>query len=126
MPLIAACHPPAHRSPGGERPAAGPFRRLGYAVHDSVAALFGTPLAVLYYLVPGYNQLHSAFRWVCIHALETVLAGFGLDLLLRSERAPVRRIVRVWVEPPRWRCGSPRHCAISLFIPSPFGQSGRL
>ena len=52
----------------------------------SLLFAFGTPLyAVLFYLVPGYNQLHSAFRWVFPYTLSmAVLAGFGLDVLLRG------------------------------------------
>ena len=42
---------------------------------------FGTPLyAVLYYGLPGYSQLHSAFRWVFPYTLSmAALAGFGVD-----------------------------------------------
>ncbi len=45
---------------------------------------FGTPLyALLYYGLPGYSQLHSAFRWVFPYTLVmAALAGFGLDWLL--------------------------------------------
>jgi hypothetical protein len=49
---------------------------------------FGTPLyAVLYYLLPGYSQLHSAFRWVFPYTLSmAVLAGYGLDVLVAGVR----------------------------------------
>lgn len=49
----------------------------------SLAFAFGTPLyAVLYYLLPGYSQLHSAFRWVFPYTLSmAALAGIGLDWL---------------------------------------------
>ena len=50
----------------------------------SLLFAFGTPLyALLYYGLPGYSQLHSAFRWVFPYTLSmAVLAGFGLDWLL--------------------------------------------
>ena len=56
----------------------------------SLAFAFGTPLyALLFYGLPGYKQLHSAFRWVFPLTLSlAVLAGFGLDAM-RS--APDRR-----------------------------------
>jgi O-antigen/teichoic acid export membrane protein len=46
----------------------------------SLLFAFGTPLyAVLFYGLPGYRQLHSAFRWVFPYTLSVaVLAGFGL------------------------------------------------
>jgi O-antigen/teichoic acid export membrane protein len=74
----------------------GPPRFTRYVVLFGVLALFsllfafGTPLyAVLYYLVPGYSQLHSAFRWVFPYTLSmALLAGFGLDMLLSGGLAP--------------------------------------
>jgi len=52
----------------------------------SLLFAFGTPLyAVLYYLLPGYSQLHSAFRWVFPYTLSiAVLAGYGLDTILNA------------------------------------------
>ncbi|MEW5989104.1 MAG: oligosaccharide flippase family protein, partial [Chloroflexota bacterium] len=46
-----------------------------------LAFMFGTPLyALLYYGLPGINQLHSPFRWVFPFSLcVAVLAGVGLD-----------------------------------------------
>ena len=67
----------------------------------SLLFAFGTPLyALLFYGVPGYKQLHSAFRWVFPYTLAmTALAGFGLHGLLgwvngerstvNGERSPV-------------------------------------
>ena len=57
----------------------------------SLLFAFGTPLyAVLYYLLPGYSQLHSAFRWVFPFTLSmVVLAGYGLDALVASARCKV-------------------------------------
>ncbi|HEX9115564.1 MAG TPA: oligosaccharide flippase family protein [Anaerolineae bacterium] len=52
----------------------------------SLLFAFGTPLyAVLYYGLPGYKQLHSAFRWVYPYTLSmAILAGFGLNYLLAA------------------------------------------
>ncbi|MFN2142950.1 MAG: oligosaccharide flippase family protein [Candidatus Promineifilaceae bacterium] len=51
----------------------------------SLAFIFGTPLyGVLYYGLPFINQLHTPFRWVWPLSLSVaVLAGFGVDYLLR-------------------------------------------
>ncbi|NLE75283.1 MAG: oligosaccharide flippase family protein [Chloroflexi bacterium] len=45
----------------------------------SLAFTFGTPLyAILFYGLPGYNQLHSPFRWIFPYTLSiAVLAGWG-------------------------------------------------
>ncbi len=54
----------------------------------SLLFAFGTPLyALLFYGVPGYKQLHSAFRWVFPYTVAmAALAGFGLQFALqRSE-----------------------------------------
>ncbi len=47
----------------------------------SLLFAFGTPLyALLYYFLPGYNQLHSPFRWVFPYTLSiAVLAGLGVE-----------------------------------------------
>ncbi|MDW8316630.1 MAG: flippase [Anaerolineae bacterium] len=47
----------------------------------SLLFAFGTPLyALLFYGVPGYKQLHSAFRWVFPYTVAmAALAGMGLD-----------------------------------------------
>jgi O-antigen/teichoic acid export membrane protein len=49
----------------------------------SLAFIFGTPLyALLYYGLPGINQLHSPFRWVFPLSLcVALLAGYGMDYL---------------------------------------------
>lgn len=54
----------------------------------SLLFAFGTPLyAILYYGLPGYSQLHSAFRWVFPYTLSmAVLAGYGLDALMAAGR----------------------------------------
>lgn len=49
----------------------------------SLLFAFGTPLyALLYYGLPGYNQLHSPFRWIFPYTLSiSVLAGLGAQAL---------------------------------------------
>lgn len=58
----------------------------------SLSFIFGTPFyAILYYGLPGINQLHSPFRWVFPLSLAVaLLAGFGMDYL-----AQVRREVEI-------------------------------
>ena len=54
----------------------------------SLAFIFGTPLyALLYYGLPGINQLHSPFRWVFPLTLAVAaLAGYGLDYLAQTRK----------------------------------------
>jgi O-antigen/teichoic acid export membrane protein len=117
---------PAEDSPS--RPAS--FTAAGFSVLAVLSLLFafGTPLyAVLYYLVPGWNQLHSPFRWVYPYTLSmTVLAGFGLDLLLRSEPgARLRKIAQVlgWAAAIAGAAAL-AVVAISVFLPGPFVAIG--
>jgi O-antigen/teichoic acid export membrane protein len=93
---------PEAPSPAGDAAGAsrGAHHALGFAVLALLSLLFafGTPLyAVLYYLAPGYSQLHSAFRWVFPYTLSmAALAGFGLDALLGGGLTPgLRRLARV-------------------------------
>jgi len=94
-----ASRPEARPAGGDSLPAhaAGCDRRTVRPAHVGFFAIlavlsllfaFGTPLyAILYYGLPGYSQLHSAFRWVFPYTLSmAALAGFGLDWLL-SQRA---------------------------------------
>ncbi len=52
----------------------------------SLSFIFGTPLyAILYYGLPGINQLHSPFRWVFPLTLSVaLLAGYGMDFVAES------------------------------------------
>ncbi len=52
----------------------------------SLLFVFGTPLyAVLYFLLPGVNQLHSPFRWIFPYTFSVaVLAGCGASWLARA------------------------------------------
>ncbi len=73
--------PRVERGPGGEvAPYRGLFATLALV---SLTFIFGTPTyAILYYLLPGINQLHSPFRWVFALTLSVaVLAGFGAEAL---------------------------------------------
>ncbi|MCG3209987.1 MAG: hypothetical protein FOGNACKC_03616 [Anaerolineae bacterium] len=49
----------------------------------SLLFAFGTPLyGLLFYGLPGWNQLHSPFRWIFPYTLSVaVLAGLGLEYL---------------------------------------------
>jgi O-antigen/teichoic acid export membrane protein len=57
--------------------------------------MFGLPTyAILFYTLPGIDQLHSPFRWVFALTLSVaVLAGLGIDALLTGGEA-VRRWAR--------------------------------
>lgn len=71
--------------PGWVRPPTGRFYVIGFALLAilALAFAFGTPLyALLFYGLPGYKQLHSAFRWVFPYTLAiAMLAGFGFERL---------------------------------------------
>ncbi len=64
-----------------------PFRLLLAALSAlCVSFAFGTPTyALLYYGLPGVNQLHSPFRWVWpLTFALAVLAGFGVDMIAHA------------------------------------------
>ena len=94
----------------------------------SLLFAFGTPLyAVLFYLVPGYSQLHSAFRWVFPYTLSmAVLAGFGLEMLTASPAAATpRRIGRALGGlAVVLGVGALLLVALSRFSPGPFVAAG--
>jgi O-antigen/teichoic acid export membrane protein len=58
----------------------------------SLLLAFGTPLyAILFYGLPGYNQLHSPFRWIFPYTLSlSVLAGLGAQSLVDLARGAER------------------------------------
>ena len=66
-------------------------RHLGFFVLLSVLSLlfvFGSPLYVLVYKLPGLNQVHSPFRWIYPYTLcLAILAGMGADVIWRKEEA---------------------------------------
>ncbi|NOZ71604.1 MAG: oligosaccharide flippase family protein, partial [Chloroflexi bacterium] len=83
--------------PGWTRPPTGRFYVVGFALLAllSLAFAFGTPLyALLFYGLPGYRQLHSAFRWVFPYTLSmALLAGFGFERLqLAIENVHLERL----------------------------------
>ena len=59
--------------------------------------MFGLPsYALLYYGVPGVNQLHSPFRWVYVVSFAlAALAGMGADELTRNDKATQRWAKRI-------------------------------
>ena len=102
----------------------------------SLLFAFGTPLyALLFYGLPGYKQLHSAFRWVFPYTLSmAVLAGFGFDVLrsgfgVRSLRCEVWSL-KFGVRLLGWLSllsglGVLALLAASLFVPAPFSTLGQ-
>jgi O-antigen/teichoic acid export membrane protein len=70
----------------------------------SLAFMFGTPLyAILYYGLPGINQLHSPFRWIWPFTISiAVLAAMGVDgLMIHYQRD---KFVRPRKGPIKWFC----------------------
>ena len=48
----------------------------------SLTFMFGLPTYIIVYVLPGINQLNSAFRWIFgVTVGVTILAGFGADAL---------------------------------------------
>lgn len=56
----------------------------------SLLFAFGTPLyAILFFGVPGFNQLHTPFRWIYPYTLSiAVLAGIGIEILSEQLHLP--------------------------------------
>jgi len=101
----------------------------------SLLFAFGTPLyAILYYGLPGYRQLHSAFRWVFPFTLSfAVLAGIGLNALLArlDERSHTESGPRPLISLLAWcsllsGIGMLVALALSLVLPRPFVAFGQL
>jgi len=70
----------------------------------SLAFMFGTPLyAILYYGLPGINQLHSPFRWIWPFTISiAVLAAIGVDALMIHYQRD--KYVRPRRGPIKWLC----------------------
>ncbi|HEY84389.1 MAG TPA: oligosaccharide flippase family protein [Chloroflexi bacterium] len=88
---------PAHphtRTPA-HRHTCSPAHLLFFAVLALLSLLFafGTPLyAVLFYGLPGWNQLHSPFRWIYPFTFSiAVLAGLGVEQVSRWAGGKVSR-----------------------------------
>ncbi len=92
----------------------------------SLLFAFGTPLyALLYYGLPGWNQLHSPFRWVFPFTLSmAVLAGIGLQGLQdRRSRLPgLRASILYLLSLAAILAGLAAllAVAVSYFLPAPF------
>ncbi|MBI2888198.1 MAG: oligosaccharide flippase family protein [Chloroflexi bacterium] len=66
----------------------------GYGAFALLLA-FGSPLYGPFYRIPGFEQVHSPFRWVFPYSFcVIVLAGQGADALLRGLGPPDRAAVR--------------------------------
>lgn len=71
-----------------------PPYRLIFAVMGllSLTFMFGLPTYRMIYILPGFNQLNSPFRWIFALSLSVaIMAGFGLDALQR--RAAEKRSI---------------------------------
>lgn len=110
---------------------------LGFAILAALALLFafGTPLYALpFYLLPGYNQLHSAFRWVFPYTLSmAALAGFGVSALLAPSAGPAigrrrfdlaRAAIGLGLISLAVGAGSLAVVLLSLVVPGPFVALG--
>ncbi len=90
----------------------------------SLAFAFGTPLyALLFYGLPGYSQLHSAFRWVFPLTLSlAVLAAYGFDVL--STAGARRWSVRLGLLLLIAAAAVTAALGVSLVVPAPFVALG--
>lgn len=66
---------------------------LWLVIGVSLLLAFGTPLyRVIFFLLPGFNQIHSPFRWLIPYTgAMALLAGFGFDFV--RERLSMARLV---------------------------------
>jgi O-antigen/teichoic acid export membrane protein len=70
----------------------------------SLLFAFGTPLyAILFYGLPGWNQLHSPFRWIFPYTLSmAILTGIGISYLnhfVSNKRNKSGTVQKLSVEP---------------------------
>ncbi|MAU11532.1 MAG: hypothetical protein CL607_17040 [Anaerolineaceae bacterium] len=71
----------ANRVMANEPPVRAIFAVLGFF---SLLFMFGVPVYAIVYVLPGINQLNSAFRWVFGLSLAVaVLSAYGMDGLIR-------------------------------------------
>lgn len=79
----------------------------GHRLHVTLSAIlalvsllfaFGTPLyAILFFGVPGFDQLHTPFRWIYPYTLSmAVLAGIGIEILSEKLRPESGKPGRGW------------------------------
>ena len=98
-------------------------KRTPALIFAAIAALallmaLGSPLFLLLQAMPGADQLRSPFRWVFPFSIAvSVLAGLGLDALLRAPRSATRLLAL-----PALALGSLALGAVllSLVLPEPF------
>lgn len=92
----------------------------------SLLFAFGTPLyALLFYGLPGWDQLHSPFRWVFPFTLATaMLGGIGLEQVLSLKhqwpgklQVPVIGVTFLFVGA---GLAALLLCVASYFVPTPF------
>lgn len=119
------------------------FTILGFVILAVLSLLFafGTPLyAIPFYLLPGFNQLHSAFRWVYPFTLSmAALAGYGISALLdardpaaepadcfaaREQHGLVRTARRLGILGLLAGAGSLAAVMLSVVVPGPFVAIG--
>lgn len=103
----------------GVRTTTGPVLIFAALAVISVLFMFGSPLyAILFYGLPGWNQLHSPFRWIYPFTLSmAVLAGLGVTYL---EAVP-----RVWLKRMGWLLAGGGVAGVAvmlaaLAVPGPF------
>ncbi len=72
------------------------YRRFFSGLALSAYALSTYPVQMLVHKLPLFNRFYAAIRWQWIAAFAmAILAGYGLDILLRHEYNRAR-LVRVW------------------------------
>jgi O-antigen/teichoic acid export membrane protein len=93
----------------------------------SLLFAFGTPLyALLFYGLPGWDQLHSPFRWVFPFTMSmAILAAFGLQTLLDLRRSERRSGLRTLVKGLAALCALAGVAALGIVaaswvVPAPF------
>ncbi len=101
--------------------------RYSVFIFAALAALsllfaFGTPLyALLFYGLPGWNQLHSPFRWIFPYTFSVaVLAGFGLDYLQTATKPPYLKAAAIGLL--AGGAGGLAALLLALVWPAPFIQ----
>ncbi|MFP3897384.1 MAG: oligosaccharide flippase family protein [Anaerolineales bacterium] len=71
-------------------------KRKGFFILLAALSLlfaFGSPLYIMIYKLPGFDQIHSPFRWIYAYTLSmALLAGMGLDALCDHTIIDTQRI----------------------------------
>lgn len=76
-----------------------PTRALALIAAVALLLAFGTPVyALLFFSVPGVNQLHTPFRWIYPYSLcVATLAGLGASALVAGRRPPRLAVAIGWL-----------------------------